>query len=304
VLGKEDNPTKKLSPSQKLVLLALADNADDQGYCWPSIATIAKKCCLTPRSVYQQIAALERQHLLKRQAKHGPSNDYWVLPEDSNARTARPERRFRVRPVEEMNNPHTSPEPSAVAPVNQAHPPPAPGSSKPSLQPSVDPSKEESPPNPRNGGIGGNSSLSIEQQVENIYSAHPRQMNRNKALREIGKAIDKVGYEILLERTKLYARIVRACNIENQYVVNAASFYRNERYDDNPQAWIKEKDVKPAIAILKGRIKDHAATFDKEYATFEDRTHLRELKRDLALLEDQLLDAALPTHAQHEEPPH
>ncbi|MEL7820991.1 helix-turn-helix domain-containing protein, partial [Pseudomonas aeruginosa] len=30
-----------LSPVPKLVLMALADNADDHGYCWPKMKTIA-----------------------------------------------------------------------------------------------------------------------------------------------------------------------------------------------------------------------------------------------------------------------
>ncbi|MBK6707558.1 MAG: helix-turn-helix domain-containing protein [Sphingomonadales bacterium] len=31
-----------LPDSEKLALLALADNANDEGYCWPSMATLAR----------------------------------------------------------------------------------------------------------------------------------------------------------------------------------------------------------------------------------------------------------------------
>lgn len=42
----------------KFVLLALCDNANDQGFCWPSISTIARKCGMTERSVYNHLNTL------------------------------------------------------------------------------------------------------------------------------------------------------------------------------------------------------------------------------------------------------
>ena len=39
----------------KLVLLALADHADDQGVCWPGIRGVANKCNLSHRSVQRHV---------------------------------------------------------------------------------------------------------------------------------------------------------------------------------------------------------------------------------------------------------
>ncbi|MGB5255148.1 MAG: helix-turn-helix domain-containing protein, partial [Sedimenticolaceae bacterium] len=39
-----------LTPTLKLVLMALADAADDQGVCWPSVSTLAKKCSVSTRT--------------------------------------------------------------------------------------------------------------------------------------------------------------------------------------------------------------------------------------------------------------
>jgi DNA-binding Lrp family transcriptional regulator len=50
--------------TQKLVLLALADNANDESGCWPAIGTIAKKCNLSPQGVRDQIDRLEELGLL------------------------------------------------------------------------------------------------------------------------------------------------------------------------------------------------------------------------------------------------
>ena len=42
---------QNLPSTAKLVLLALADAADDEGNCWPSVATIAGKAGVTTRTV-------------------------------------------------------------------------------------------------------------------------------------------------------------------------------------------------------------------------------------------------------------
>lgn len=42
---------QSLPCSPKLILMALADAADDSGDCWPKVKTIAKKCCVSERTV-------------------------------------------------------------------------------------------------------------------------------------------------------------------------------------------------------------------------------------------------------------
>ncbi len=47
-----------------LVLLALADHANDRGMCWPSIPKLAEKSRLKERQVYTIIGRLERKGLI------------------------------------------------------------------------------------------------------------------------------------------------------------------------------------------------------------------------------------------------
>ena len=42
---------QKLSPTPKLILMALADAANDFGVCWPNVSTVATKCCVSIRTV-------------------------------------------------------------------------------------------------------------------------------------------------------------------------------------------------------------------------------------------------------------
>lgn len=48
-----------LHPAQRLMMLALADAANDQGVCWPSVATLAEKCSVVPRTAQRTLANLE-----------------------------------------------------------------------------------------------------------------------------------------------------------------------------------------------------------------------------------------------------
>src|SRR5271167_4531158 len=53
-----------LAPTSKLVLMALADIADDLGVCWPSHPTLATKCSLTDRTVRRVLTSLQAQNLV------------------------------------------------------------------------------------------------------------------------------------------------------------------------------------------------------------------------------------------------
>lgn len=71
-----------LSSGQKLVLLAFADWANDEGYCWPSINQIAIKSSMTDRSVQRILRQLEDVGFIRREIVVGRGNRYWVmLPE-------------------------------------------------------------------------------------------------------------------------------------------------------------------------------------------------------------------------------
>ncbi len=67
-----------LTSTQKLVLLALADWANDEGLCWPSINRLAVKASLTSRGVQKNIRALEDMGFIRRIEVVGKGNQYWI----------------------------------------------------------------------------------------------------------------------------------------------------------------------------------------------------------------------------------
>lgn len=64
----------------KFVLLALCDNANDQGECYPSIPTLAAKCSMSERSVQRHIMDMEEAGILKREMRTGRSTIYHIDP--------------------------------------------------------------------------------------------------------------------------------------------------------------------------------------------------------------------------------
>lgn len=59
--------TKVGNPLRKLVLIKLADNASDQGECWPSYQHIADQCEIARSTVKAHIRELEKAGLVRRE---------------------------------------------------------------------------------------------------------------------------------------------------------------------------------------------------------------------------------------------
>lgn len=59
------------NPLRKLVLIKLADNANDQGECWPSYQHIADQCEMSKRSVMIHIDALIQGGFLRKELRIG-----------------------------------------------------------------------------------------------------------------------------------------------------------------------------------------------------------------------------------------
>lgn len=57
------------NPLRKLVLVKLADNANDQGESWPSVPYIAEQCEISERSVQNHINALVKMGLVRVESR-------------------------------------------------------------------------------------------------------------------------------------------------------------------------------------------------------------------------------------------
>jgi hypothetical protein len=148
------------SPSAKSVLLALADYADEYGWCWPSQRTIADRSEQSIDSVQRRLADLERSGFISRQMRKrtngGRTTDGYTLLMNSMRKHGRdsptsdccaPHSNDAVPPAADCGAPHSH---GAVPPAAAVREP-----IEPSLEPSTDPSlhpSTERPPKPPDGG--------------------------------------------------------------------------------------------------------------------------------------------------------
>lgn len=63
---------------RKMVLLALCDNASDEGICYPSVATLVRKCSMAERTVQGHITDLEKLGIVRREFRTGRSTYYHI----------------------------------------------------------------------------------------------------------------------------------------------------------------------------------------------------------------------------------
>lgn len=67
-----------VTPVQKLVLISLADQANDDGVSWPGVASMAKRTCLAERSVQRALRELVALGLVVIKERPGRSSVYVV----------------------------------------------------------------------------------------------------------------------------------------------------------------------------------------------------------------------------------
>lgn len=93
---------QKLPPSSKLILMAIADAADEEGNCWPKVKTIAKKCGVSDRTVQRVLKEFIGDNLISvtprfSQDRRQVSNNYRLNPQNHYPDNLSPPQGTRTR---------------------------------------------------------------------------------------------------------------------------------------------------------------------------------------------------------------
>lgn len=118
-------PLQGMSPAQKAVLISLADQASDDGVCWPAVGTIAKRTCLSERAVRDALAWLQASGVVFREYRPNTSTSYTISPkryDPSKAPTGskRATNRKKEVPADAASPANATPLADAASPANAA----------------------------------------------------------------------------------------------------------------------------------------------------------------------------------------
>lgn len=113
------------NPSRKLVLIKLADNANDKGECFPSYQHVADQCEISRRSVINHIDALCEQGLVRkvyRSGEKGNSSNVYILNLDG-AKISPPSEKSAPEVVKQFHQPSeiSAPPPSENSAPRTSH---------------------------------------------------------------------------------------------------------------------------------------------------------------------------------------
>jgi hypothetical protein len=238
----------KASGTPLLVLLCLADWANDAAECWPSISTIARKCRLKDDRHVQRVI---HNHLEKRlgevvvivgggmaSRKGGVrSNRYRItvhMPADDESKTVAE----RPPSVVTDGGSGTTPTVADGPPLTVADGPP---------EPSVDP-----PPNRQE------TREDLEKEFESVWERYPRKVDRVRALRTyIARRRSGHSAADLLAASTNYAK--GTTGIEPRFVKHCATFFG----PDEPFAdWVTESPDRPSAQPAVDPISRNRETID------------------------------------------
>lgn len=181
----------------KFVLVALANRANEDGYCWPGLEDLERRTGLTDRAIQKALKLMVERHLLTicpRFHSNGrqTSNLYRLcLPSNPGGR-GEPGSTHRGDEVRGMGEPRSDQRRNQVRGMGE------PRSGKSSSEQSVEPStEEESPPAPLIGG-----SLVVlgvgDDDFRRFWDAYPRKVGNKAAWKAWTKARDRPRVEVLL----------------------------------------------------------------------------------------------------------
>lgn len=111
-----------ITSSQKLVLVCLADNANDAGFCWPSLSDIRARCCMEERAVQRAMAALEKKGMIRRIFRKGRSTQYWLEIVNQVSKMTPPPKMTGVSPVTPTPPQNDTPPPPKMTPITIKEP--------------------------------------------------------------------------------------------------------------------------------------------------------------------------------------
>jgi hypothetical protein len=218
-----------------LVLLALADFANDQGISWPSLEGLAQKSRSSVRNVQRILKRLELAGVLKVQrmggGAPGSTNFYHINLKGETGDSLTPVGvTRRGGGVTNEGGRGVTKGGGGVTELGQRSVSRSVIGTDPSVQPSI----------PGELSLDGNEVPKSLKKTpeETIYEAYPLKVGKVAALAKIRAALTQIDYQKLLDLTLRYAAAVRQFG-DPKYTPHPSTWFHQERFFDDPSTWVR-----------------------------------------------------------------
>lgn len=192
-----------------LVLLALADSANDAGVCWPSVPGLAERARTSTRHVRRALADIEQAGWVKREMRPGRKTLYRITPDT------------QVTPDEMSPRTQGSPTPDT-----QVTPPRTPTSATP------DTHVLRTVRNHQKNRQGNRQELAATpDRFDEFWSIYPRKVSKPDARRAWAAALKRTDADTVIDGARRYADDP---NRDPSYTKHPGTWLRNECWNDDP----------------------------------------------------------------------
>lgn len=219
-----------LSPAEFRVYGNLVRRANC-GVAWPSIGNIAKVCRLHPQTVRKAIRELVFRNMVQIEPRAGETSRYLVTPVSLWSPIPRIDPLASNTPPSNAQGTPDKPMDGNPSETDAGKGNPKEGDQGKEIQSLAD-AREESVTHP------SVISISLEKKAVAIFESYPRKAARKPALQAIQRALQKLGFDELLSRTRQLAQAWEgATAAELRFCPYPANWFRDERFNDDPQTW-------------------------------------------------------------------
>lgn len=205
-----EQPTS--SSGQKLVLLALADHANDDGHCWPGMKRIADKCDMSARQVSTHVSNLEKAGILTTNRRMKDNNQYSTYDYQLNFSSG------SLLPVEgdfQRNSTSDGQQKSTSG---------GPAEADFRTEPSVINRKKEP----------SVITSSNDDAFKNWWKLYPRKVGKGQARKAFNAALNKTDLDTLTSKLLEYKQLM--IGQPEEYIVHASTWLNGERWEDDMAA--------------------------------------------------------------------
>jgi hypothetical protein len=203
------------SSGEKLVLLALADHANDDGQCWPGMERIGQKCGMGKRQVSNHVQRLIEAGLLGTTRRCRDDHKYSTYLYQLNLSSSG------------NGVPLGQEKPSSAGPAEVEF----------RTEPSVKNRKKEP----------SLSSSSVDDGFAEFWKIYPRKVGKGAALKAFRKHRKKTALDLILNACSLYAIERKGKDVE--YTAHPATWLNQERWHDDQDPAHNPDHQEPEIEI-------------------------------------------------------